>query len=254
MIEAWVIACLLILFRVTAFVIFMPPIAGQGLPSTVKVGLSVALTAMWAPICSQQAAMQLYVVVNGPAVWLHLAFLTLRETLLGIGLAWIFGLCLVPVRTAGSWIAQEMGLTLAGLSSPMDQQPTNVISQCLEALGVLMFFVLNLHHLVFFALGRSFEVRPVGSGWLIPSWDSVVSAVSRSINQGLLIIAPIAILLFITLLVLLVTMRTAPQFNFMSYGMTLRLVAGLAGLVVFFPELAGAMRLLLRRLGEGIVY
>lgn len=254
MIEAWVIACVLILFRVTAFVMFMPPLAGQGLPATVKVGLSVALTAMWVTVHSGAAAVHLYLTVSGSTAWIQLGFLVLRETLLGIGLAWLFGLCMVPVRTAGAWIAQEMGLTIAGLTSPMDQQPTNVVSQCLEALGVLMFFALNLHHVVFFALGRTFDVRPVGTGWLIPSWDNVVDAVSRSINQGLLIIAPIGILLFITLLILLVTIRTAPQFNFMSYGMTLRLIVGMLGLVVFFPELAGGMRLLLSQLGEGVIY
>lgn len=254
MIDAWVMACLLILFRVTAFVSFMPPLAGQGIPNTVKIGLSMALTLLWADQHAGAAALTLYRTASGQGAWVWLTLLAVRETAVGIGLAWMFGLCLVPVRTAGAWVAQEMGLTLGGLSSPMDMQPSNVVSQSLEALGVLLFFALNLHHVVFFALGRTFAARPVGSGWLLPSWEAVLYAVTQSVNQGFLIIAPVGILLFVTLLVLLVTMRTAPQFNFMSYGMTLRLVAGMVGVVVFFPEIAGTVQLLLYQVATGVTW
>ncbi len=254
MIDAFIIAHVLILFRVTAFVMFMPPIAGQGIPGTVKTGLSVALTVLWGGIYAGPAALVLYNDLTGPALWVHLGILAFRESALGAGLAWILGLCLIPIRTAGVWIAQEMGLTIGGLSSPLDQQPTNVISQCLEAIGVLMFFTLNMHHTALASLGISFTRRPVGSGWIMPSWEGVVSAVSLAVNQGFWMIAPVGILLFVTLLVLLVTMRSAPQFNFMSYGMTLRLIAGMLGLVLFFPEIAGAAQLLLSQMSEGAAY
>ena len=52
-------------------------------------------------------------------------------------------------------------------------------SKVLEALGVLMFFAMNLHHVVFFTIGQTFIARPVGTGWLLPSWDSLVVANPR---------------------------------------------------------------------------
>lgn len=67
-----------------------------------------------------------------------------------------------------------------------------------------------------------------------------------------MIVAPIGLLLFVVSLTILVTMRTAPQFNFMSYGMTLRLVAGVGGLILFLPELCGAIQQLLYRVGLGV--
>jgi flagellar biosynthesis protein FliR len=256
MIEALVIATSLVLFRVAAFVAFLPPLGGTGIPATVKIGLSVALTVLLAPLYAGPAAVMLESASGrgGTATWVWLAFLTARETALGAGMAWLFGLCMTPVRVAGAWVAQEMGLTMGGLSSPMDMQPSNVFSQVLEALGVMMFFVMNLHHVVFFSLGKTFVARPVGTGWLLPTWDSLVTAVATSIDQGLVIIAPIGILLFVTILMLLVTMRAAPQFNFMSYGMTLRLVAGMIAVVLFLPEICGAVQLLLYQVGAGISY
>ena len=39
-IEALIIASMLVLFRVAAFLAFLPPMAGRGLPNTVKIGLA----------------------------------------------------------------------------------------------------------------------------------------------------------------------------------------------------------------------
>ncbi|MFN8708014.1 MAG: flagellar biosynthetic protein FliR [Planctomyces sp.] len=251
MIESLAIASALILFRVAAFVAFLPPMGGVGMPATVKIGLSIALTVMLAPLHAGTAAQTLATGSGNLATWIWLAFLSGRETILGISMAWMFGLCLTPVRTAGAWISQEMGLTMGGLTSPMDAQPSNVFSQFLEAIGVMMFFTMNMHHIVFFSFGQTFIARPVGSGWLLPNWDAFVKAVSLSIDQGLVVIAPIGILLFVTVLMLLITIRAAPQFNFMSYGMTLRLMAGMIAVVLFLPEICGAIQMILYQVGSG---
>ncbi len=248
--EPLIIACLLILFRVAAFVAFLPPLNGQGMPATVKIGLSVALVAVLAPNHAVQIAISSAGSFSSTGTWLHLLWMVVRETALGAALAWLFSLCFVPVRVAGAWVAQEMGLTMAGLASPMDQQSSNVVSQVLEAIAVLLFFVMDLHHIMFWMIGRSFTLRPAASGWEMPSWETVLWSVSHSIDQGFVIIGPVGILLFVVSLTVLVTMRTAPQFNFMSYGMTMRLVAGLGGLIVFFPEICGAIQGLLLFVGQ----
>ncbi len=249
---AMVLASLLIFFRVSAFIVFLPPLNGQGVPATVKIGLSVAITFLLANRYAPVLALSLDMPANGAGAWLELAFLGIRETALGAGLAWLFSLCLVPVRIAGAWIAQEMGLTLGGLSSPMDQQPSNVISTMLEAFSIIMFFVLDLHHIMLYSLGQSFAIRPAAGAWSMPSWETVVWSVTHAVDDGFLIVAPIGILLFVVALTILITMRTAPQFNFMSYGMTLRLAAGLGGLIMFLPEVCGAIQQLLYRAGQGV--
>jgi flagellar biosynthetic protein FliR len=253
MIDALLLGCLLILFRVGAFVAFLPPLNGQGMPHTVKIGLAVAMTALLTPQHAFEIAATLNSIHSGTAAWVQLAFLTARETALGAGLAWLFSLCLVPVRIGGAWVAQEMGLTIGGLTSPMDQQSSNVISQLLEALAVVLFFLLNLHHFMFLMLGQSFRLRPTATNWSMPSWETVLWSVTQSIDQGFLVIGPIGILLFVVSLTILITMRTAPQFNFMSYGMTLRLAAGLGSLVLFFPELCGAVQQLLSFAGQEVM-
>ena len=242
MLESFIIACTLVLFRCAAFVAFLPPVAGQSIPNTVKIGLAMALTVAIAPDFGGVAALQLYDTVTSPNAWLQLSWLAARETLLGVALAWLFGLCLVPPRIAGAYIAQEMGLTMAQISAATDDSQSNVVSQGFEALGVLLFFGLNLHHAMFITLGSSFSTRPVAAAWQMPGWDQVLYAIGKVEHQGFLIIAPIGILMFAVVVTLLVTMRTAPQFNFMSYGMTLRLIGGMVALALFLPELCSALQ------------
>ena len=242
MFESFIIASALVLFRCAAFVAFLPPVAGRSIPNTVKIGLAVGLTVVLAPRFAGASAIGLMATVHGKGAWLWLSWLAVRETMLGIALAWLFGLCLVPVRIAGAWIAQEMGLTMAQISSATDNQQSNIISQGFEAIGVLMFFGLNLHHAMFVVLGSSFASRPAAAAWSMPTWDAVMYAITKVEHQGFLIIAPIGILMFVVTMTLLVTMRTAPQFNFMTYGMTLRLAVGLAGMILFFPDVCSAMQ------------
>lgn len=253
MTESLILASLLILFRVGAFIGFIPPMNGQGMPATVKIGLSVAITYLLACRYALPIALTLSNSNDGGIAWMQLAYLAVRETALGAGLAWLFGLCFVPVRIAGAWIAQEMGLTLGGLSSPMDQQPSNVVSTLLEALCIITFFVLDLHHIMLYSLGMSFRLRPATGDWAMPSWNTVVWSVTHAVDDGFIIVAPIGILLFVISLTILITMRTAPQINFMSYGMTLRLAAGLCGLIMFLPEICGAIQQLLYRAGQGVM-
>ncbi len=246
-IEALIISCVLVLFRVAAFIAFLPPMAGRGLPNTVKIGLAVAFTVLLAPQYAGAAALDLDLAAPGAAAWLQLAYLAVRETALGAGLAWLFGLCLVPARIGGAWIAQEMGLNLGELTSPMDQTTASPVSQALEALGVLLFFALNIHHMMFFALGRSFVNRPLLQEWSMPTWQSIVQAVATTEQIGLMIVAPVGILLFVVSVTLLITMKTAPQFNFMSYGMTLRLIAGVGGLLLFLPDILSSLQYFMTR-------
>ena len=81
-------------------------------------------------------------------------------------------------------------------------------------------------------------------------WIRVLSVVSKTQQQGLLMVAPIAILLFIVVVTLLATMRFAPQFNFMSFGMPMIVAAGTLGLVAFFPEMCAAMGVFIRQIAN----
>ncbi len=235
MIEPLIEAMLLLFVRISSFVAFMPLYGGGSIPRTVKVGLAVALTAFWsirfAPSIAPTLADQ------GNSSWLMLTWMIGREATLGAAMGWILGLVLVPVRIAGAYIAQEMGLTIATLTSSTGEANSNVLSEILDALAVLVFLSVDAHHLFFRAAGASFRVFPVGTAWSLPKNSWITKSIADTPAIGLHMAAPVVMLLFGTTLGLLFIMRQTPQFNLFNFGMPVRLIAGLVALFLFIPDL-----------------
>ncbi len=250
--ESLILACLLMLFRVAAFIMFLPPFNGQGLPNTVKVGLSLALVVVLAPRYAPQIALVLDHPKSPDAVWLQLAYLGVRETALG-------GAGLVVRPLSGSRANRRR---LGSSGNGADDGRTDIAD---GPAGEQRDFAGSGSRGRFAVLCSRRSSRDVHGTWTVvrdstgrehwgmPSWDTVMWSVSMSVDQGFLVIAPIGILLFVVSLTLLITMRVAPQFNFMSWGMALRLIAGIGSLVMFFPEICGAVQHMLSYVGREVL-
>jgi flagellar biosynthetic protein FliR len=235
----------LILARTASFIAVFPPWAGRGLPQTVKVGLAVALTVFW--VTSLDAPS----VGAVPIGWLDIALGGLREAVVGAVLAQVVGLILVPPRIAGAYIAQEMGLTLGALSSPMDQTPTDAIAQIFDAITLCLFFVLNGHHFVLRILDASFRTAPCGTAWPSVLWARCAIAAAGSVEAGLAIAASVGVVMLGVTVWLALAARIAPQMHLFSWGMSIRILIGLSAIALYLPELLLAFsRSILSRQGE----
>lgn len=231
------LAWLLTLVRIASTVAFLAPFSNGPVPRQVKVGLAVALTLVWAPDCAAAALPGLTDALASTHAGWWLGWLSLRESLTGLAIAWVLGLLFVPLRIAGAYIGQEMGLTLGGLSSPVDQQPSDVVTQLVEALGILTFFVFNLHHLVLIAMRRTFELFPIGGEVSSPGIGWIVRCVSGAERAGFQLAGPVGVGLFLLLVVTLLISRTVPQINLLSFGMPARVAVGLALLLACLPHM-----------------
>ena len=238
----------LILMRTASFIAAFPPWAGRQLPQTVKVGLAIALTIFWAlqPVEGPLPA--------APDGFAAIAIVAIREIMIGVVMAQVVGLVLVPPRIAGSYVAQEMGLTFAALTSPMDQHPSDPIAQVFEAIALCLFFVLDAHHFVFRILDASWRTAPVGSSWPTPLWARCAMASTGAVEYGLMIAAAVAVLLLIVTVWMALATRMAPQMHVFAWGAGVRIVVGLGALLLYLPDLLLACsRALLNRQAEFLV-
>jgi len=233
------LALLLVFLRVGGFVAFLPPFSGTNVPNSVKVGLVVALTALWGAKIVPDLASHLNVTLAEN--WMLLFWLGIRETILGAALGWLLGLILVPVRVAGAWIVQEMGLTMSAVTSATDPGESNVISQLLEVAAVLFLFGANLHHEFLRLFNVSFEAFPIGRAWTLPRQEWMIGSIVRTIDLGLGIAAPVGIVLFACMVATLFMMRQTPHFNLFTFGGPIRLLVGLGGLIWFLPGILTGM-------------
>ncbi len=202
----------LILMRTASLIAAFPPWAGRSLPQTVKVGLAVVLTAFWGlePASGSLPA--------APGDLTGIVIICFREVLLGVVMGQVMGLVLVPPRIAGSYVAQEMGLTFAALASPIDQHPSDPIAQIFDAIALCLFFVVDAHHHVFRILHMSFQTAPSGSAWPIPLWARCATASTGAVEVGLMIAASVAILLLVVTVWMALATRMAPQLHLMTWA------------------------------------
>lgn len=241
MIELWILSFSLILVRTTTFVSMVPFFRGKAVPRTVKLGLALSLTALWFPTYG--------VIPTGlmgdPQVtfhWMTVSINVAREILTGAAFGFLFGLFLLPLRIAGAYIGQEMGLSMATQSDPTFQSSLNVTAQLLESLGMLSFFMLNIHHILFASIEWSLKYCQIGRAARIPSGMQMVNELQNAHEWGLLLAAPVGISLFVAAIGVALLTKASPQMNLFSVGLTLKLICGLGALFLFMPEIFGILQ------------
>ncbi len=247
MIESAAIGFTLILTRTSTFVAVLPIFRGRNLPRLIKIGLAFSLASMWFGTYADTEVISLWESSVGSS-WLSLSMAMIREGVFGAFWGFAFSLFLLPIQIAGSYVGQEMGLTLASISDPHTNRTANVVSQLFEALGTLLFFALDLHHVVFATLNLTFIRWPIG----VPLGDyrasQLITGVANAHELGLLIAAPMGIALFMTLITLALLMKASPQLNLFSVGLTLRVGVGMCAMLIFLPEMTLLTSRILSRL------
>lgn len=259
MMEFLLLPAILCFMRISAFVTFLPPFGGQHVPNTIKVGVAMALTLFWLPRIMQlstpvsTSAPQyelttpfdgnaatpqpaLKSTVEGHGRWVLWTYLAAREILLGAGLGWLLGMILVPMRIAGSWLAEQIGLNIASIAAGTDTGSGNVLAVILESCGVLLLYSMSIHHDFLRIFDRFFDHYRVGQMWSFPESGAIIAILTRLPEHGLVIAAPLGVMFFLILIVLMFAMKQSPQFNLFTFGMPFRLAAGLLAMLVMFPH------------------
>ncbi|HWL07222.1 MAG TPA: flagellar biosynthetic protein FliR [Planctomicrobium sp.] len=236
---AFAVAALLLMLRVAGFVVFLPPFAGSMIPNTVKIGVVVSFTVLWGLKAIPEVAFSLNPDVTGS--WMLLAWLAIRETLFGATLGWLLGLVLIPIRITGAYIVQEMGLTMASVTSATESSQTNVLSEIFEVAAILFLFGANLDHQFLRLFDATLTAFPLGRSWTLPDQEWFIHSLAETSSLGLAIAAPIGVVMFAGMIATLIIMRQAPQFNLFTFGAPIRLVLGLLALIWFLPSILTGM-------------
>lgn len=220
---------ILILARVSSFVAFLPLFARKQLPNLVKAGLAMALTIFWFGSLPQE----LYYTgqINVVSSFLNLA----KEVGIGFLLSILVGFMFIPARIAGAYVGQEVGLSLASVSSPGSMDSSALVTTIFETFAILLFFGLNFHHFMITLLHYSI-IQLGGKIELTQLPTELLVQLSNSLSEyGSLIVGPVGVCLFILTVGLALLNKAAPSLNLFSVGMTLRSGIGIVCLIAFMP-------------------
>lgn len=234
--EAAALGFVLVVCRCAAFVGFAPWLGGEEIPRLVKAGLAVALAMVWFEPLAASSQQVFASATPVPAVLI--AVLVAKELLFGAALGYLLRLVVLPARIAGSYVGQEMGLTLATIADPSSPSEVNLMAHLFELMAGVLFFTMDVHHWVLAGLDLAFRLLPIGVPGVPIGAEGFAYQLDMAGEKALLLVAPAAIALFVTTVALTLLTRSVPQLNLFSVGFPVRLVVGISVAAACLPDIA----------------
>ncbi|WP_238883233.1 fused FliR family export protein/FlhB family type III secretion system protein [Clostridium sp. YIM B02551] len=225
------LAIFLIFLRIGSFLIISRIFFPSGTPNVVKVFFAFILSYM---IITGINYDQLKTINDNFA----LIFNCVNEVMTGIMLGIIVNLCFEFIKFAGAWMDIHIGLSMINLFDVTSQSSSTLLSNIFHWIALMVFFLIDGHHMLIRALIESFNVVPLGQTIVYQdTLDQVFLAFSKYFVIGLKIAIPIVLIIIIADLCMGLISRTVPQLNVMILGMPLKILVGFLAIMVALPTL-----------------
>lgn len=209
---------ILILIRITAFIVTCPAFSFKGLSNIFKVGLSFSIT------------MVVYMTIPSIEIdsgLLIMGLLVVKEALIGLVLGFVVRLIFSIMEIAGQLMDFQVGYSMASIYDPLMGTSSAMYSRLYYWLSICLFFMLDLHRQVILTLINSFNHIPIThinyNGTIIKTMVVVFGTV---FNLAFNIALPVIVVVLITDIVMGVISRTVPQINVLILGMPLKSMVG----------------------------
>ena len=226
MIDEGVLALFLLMTaRMSGFVLFNPLLGRQNFPRTVRAGLILVLSAFTYSVTGGR--------VEPPSGVLPLAGALLLEVVLGLVLGLVVHFFLYIPQMAGLTIDTQMGMTMSQIYDAGSQANMSVTGTLINTLMILLFFAANGHHTLLRIMITSGEV--VRYGGISIGNDVTNLALELFIQCTVLAVKlcmPILAAELIGQLGMGVLMKVIPQINVFSINIELKVIIGLALLLM----------------------
>ncbi|MGD9110109.1 MAG: flagellar biosynthetic protein FliR [Phycisphaerales bacterium] len=226
------LAFMMVLTRISAFVLVAPVLGYQAIPVRVKAATVLLLSIFFTTIIPAQISAQISLV--------EIVLLLCAEATYGLALGLIAALVFAGVRVAGRIAERQMGMALAEVIDPLTGERAQPLSMLLEMLFIIMFLSANGHHLILLIISRSYQAAPAGT---IPSIQTLTAgtivAGSTMFTAGLRLAAPMLAAFLLLMVALGVMARVAPEMNILFISLPMRIGLGLFMTMVFIPFING---------------
>jgi flagellar biosynthetic protein FliR len=214
-------AFILIFIRVS-IVLFLLPIFGSNIVQMrLKAGLALIIAVILCSVIRPD-------INSFPETLLSTVNLILSECVIGMIIGLMIRMFFSAVQLAGQLIGFQMGFAIINVLDPQTGTQASIIAQFGYWIVVLVFLLLNGHHLLLNGLKESFDIINVGSIRLNQGlFQTVVAASSRMFLLAIKIGAPaIAALLFVSA-AFGICAKFAPQMNILIVAFPIKIVVGL---------------------------
>lgn len=228
-VEIEAFAFILILARMSTFLVAWPVLGGMNVPSILKILLSLLLSLTLFPILKGGVSISIL-------SWQHLIFLVMKEAMVGLVIAYLSYFFFFAVQMGAEIISMSLGISAAAMFNPTMGSQASPFDTFFYALAVLFFLMINGHHMFLTGLVQSYDIIPIATWSMNASSFTEIALVAKDIIElGLQLAAPVLVSILLINISLAIVGRAVPQINVLVTSMPVNIIAGLGVLVISIP-------------------
>ncbi len=218
----------ILIARPATLVAAAPVFGGAFAPTPVRLGLSILLAILIAPMVPPMALQST----------VGLGLLVAREMAIGLVMALALRAVIAGAELGGHLTGNQLMLSYGSVVDPQGGVRNNMIANLYGNLTLLTFLAINGHHALLRALVSSYTALPIGTG-------GVASSLAASVTQllgivfvlGVRLAAPLVVVMLLVEVGMALMARVAPSLNLMAVAPPVRIVVGLLAVAAMVPLL-----------------
>ena len=237
---------LLVLIRITSFVIGAPFFGYQTIP--MKIRLSIGMLLSLVAFQTVPVVELHYVGVLGFSV------LVLKEMMVGLILGFMCNMCTYIISFAGQLMDMEMGLSMASTFDPLTNIQVSISGNMYLYLVMLMMLISNLHYKIVQAILDTFTYFNVGQAVFDGNLqETAIEFIANFFLVGFRIVLPIFACMLVINVVLGVLSRAIPQMNMFVVGIQIKVLVGIVLLLIIVPTVPTITNFVVETMQEIVV-
>jgi flagellar biosynthesis protein FliR len=227
-----VIAILLAIVRVSAWLAIAPPFNTRAIPGTVKVAMAVAIAMAIGPSMAAQAP---------PPEFFPLLTAVLFQVVVGLSLGFLAQMLFSAIQSAGELVDLASGFTLASLYDPLSNVSSSMFGRVNQLVAVTLLFAMDGHLFLLRGFRASYDVFPLHPVSIAALTKTVTANVSTFFVAALEIAAPVMLVLFLADLALGLVSRAVPSLNVFAMSFPIKILITLSLASAAMALLPGAV-------------
>lgn len=226
---AYFLALIFVFLRIAAFLgisnVFFP----TGTPNKLKIFISLILS------FSLLGGID-YSSVNEITSNYYLITYAINEILTGLIFGLIVDTSFKIIIMAGSLLDLHIGLSMVNIIDPNSKVNTTLNGNLLHSIAMMIFFIVDGHHLLIKSLIESFNLLSLGRSIIFgETLMALIGIIVEYFIIGLKIAIPIVLIIILTDLCMGLISRAVPQINVMILGMPVKMLVGMIAISLSLP-------------------
>lgn len=230
----------LILGRVGGVLTGTPALSGQALPVQGRVLLALCLVCLLYPVIPFSPS-------GPPPTFADLLVLFAGELAVGLLIGLAFGLAFGGIQYAGEVMGFQIGFSMAQSLDPLTEAQSMVVTVFWNYLAIVIFLVMDGHHIVLRLFVESYRILPVGGLHLRQVLiDALIRDSAQMFIIGIQLAAPVMVAMILVDVAVGFMGRAAPALNIMVVGFPIKILVGLTMLGIALYAFPAFMERLVR--------